>query len=162
MRPAIGDGGGKGAEMENTEKNQQDEILKAVLKLPIQLWGVAYLELMVAAESGRKINDLKAYCAGIVAREDGSCGFETLDWEGEGAHRLHERLAAPQEEEIELWRFAELDESTEKILGELREGAASFGRKRGVSGRRGQQMVVTLLERVERVEGGQDLFGWGG
>lgn len=154
-----GDGKGKDVIMEKSHNNQQDRIIQEIQKLPMELRGVAFIELFAAAESGRKINDLKAFCRAIVAREDAACGFVSLDEEEEGIAPLHGHVVAPIQDELELWRVAQVDEATEKILDEIRDGGAGIGRRRGLSARRGQQLVSELIARVGE---GPDLFGWGG
>ena len=119
--------------------------LDSIKKLPKHLWGVAWLEM----QKTNKITDIEKYCRSILAREERETGWVSLD-----SDENHYQLQAEEQEELEAWRIAQLDENTEKTLDLMREGGAEVGRKMGLSARRGQQIVT----RIVREAGQGDLF----
>lgn len=94
-----------------------------------------------------------------AARDLRPAGYARLDFA-----KLHERIAAPEQEKMERWRAGVLDDGVEALLTILADGAASLADRVGrggkkVSKRRAQQIVAEL---VARVEAGEDLISAAG
>ena len=124
--------------------------LKAILALPSHLQGAAY----EAAATGKPICHLQAYARAVLAREDAPIALVSLDSETEEVSRIHERIAAPEVDEIEHWRTVSLDDATESMLSMLADGAGALAGfcgvigKRSVTKRRAQQIVKQLIEKA--------------
>lgn len=131
-------------------KNMEAE-LELIKKLPRHVWGIAWLEMQIP----NKINDIEKYCRSILAREERETGWVPLD-----SDENNFQLPAEEQEELEAWRIAQLDENTEKTLDLLREGGAALGKKMGLTKRRGQQIIKQTISRATAAQG--DLFGMGG
>lgn len=103
-------------------------------------------------------------CAGALARrlvqfQDRRCGSARIDEETEEGLSLRDTLAAPNPEEIEKWRSAEVSPELEVVLDVLRqEGTAGLAKRLGCSQRRVQQKLASLLAGAGQ---SQMAFEWG-
>lgn len=130
--------------------------LARVLALPHELRGIAAEAIL----GGARITNLRAYCAAIAAREDRPSGFDSFDGNAEeDGIALSERIAAPEVDEIERWRRAELREEVEAFLDTLRvAGTAGIAARLGVTQRRAQQMIAAMAGGVGAGAAQRDLF----
>ena len=134
-----------------------DFALKKIQALPREAWGAAWLAL---ASQGAAVEAVGELATRTIRREGRSCGAVKFDGDMlDVAEGLHDRIAAPEEAEIEFWRIAELDEEQEALCSLLRQGTDEIAQRLHVGKRRAQQIVARMVADATRGEHLQDLFG---
>lgn len=158
-----------------TSLSLSPEDIKAIQKLPRDLWFTATIELSNARQAGREIGNLRAYAAKVdhyelseksprPTRAERRAGKKLppvvkvpLDAEGrDGTYSFAEQIAATDPADLiddilsARSRWDVLDEKGEAVLDLMQQGTRCIAASLGLTQRRIQQIFKAHIERARR------------